>query len=109
MLATDMTESLSVIAGVISIAAAAVQLSKTLFEQMNDIKGGPEEIKVISRDAHAFYSTNFLLNVTLREENIRAVVSGDADMAEMLRGQLERFFLCQVEPKLVINWRREAF
>jgi hypothetical protein len=80
-----MTDPLSIIAGVIGITAAAITSSKAFFELVNDIKGVPEEIRSVSRDVHAFYSIIFSLNVTLKEDDVKYVISGDEAMVEMTR------------------------
>ena len=84
-----MADPLSIIASVVAITAAAIRSSKTLFELVDDIKGGPEEIKSISRDTHSFYSIIFSLNATLEDTSIRDAVSGDDAMLEMI-GNLTR-------------------
>ena len=80
-----MTDPFSIIAGVLGIATAAIRSSKALIELVDDIRGGPEEIKAVSRDVHAFYSIIIALNATLKDDSIRDVVSGDVAMMDMIR------------------------
>ncbi|KAL9626364.1 MAG: hypothetical protein Q9164_007892, partial [Protoblastenia rupestris] len=80
-----MTDPFSIIAGVVGIATVAIRSSKALIELVDDIKGGPEEIKAVSRDVHAFYSIIIALNATLKDDSIRDVVSGDVAVMEMIR------------------------
>ena len=72
-----MTDPFSIVAGVIAIATAAIQSSKVLFELMNDIKEAPAEIESVSRDVHAFYAIVFSLKATLKEANVKNVVTCD--------------------------------
>lgn len=79
-----MADPLSVIGGVLTIAGAAIQASRTLFELVDDIREAPEEIRSISRDAHSFYSVVFSLNTTLRDIRIRDIISDDHAMLVMI-------------------------
>lgn len=91
-----MTDPVSIVTGVIGIATAAIQSSKVFFELVNDIKGGPAEIRSVSRDVHAFYAIVFSLNATLKEVNVKNVITCDEAMVSMignLAGPLEN---CQV-------------
>ena len=91
-----MADPFSIVAGVLGIANVAVQSSKVFLELVNDIKGGPAEIRSVSRDVHAFYAIVFSLNVTLKEVNIKNVITCDEAMVNMignLAGPLEN---CQV-------------
>ena len=82
-------DPLSTIAGVAGISAAAMQSVKSLFDLVDSVKGATEEMRAVSRDVHAFYSIVFSLNVTLKEEDIKGVVSGDKAMVEMI-GNLKK-------------------
>lgn len=91
-----MTDPFSIVAGVIGIATATIQSSNVFFELMNDIKGGPAEIKSVSRDVHAFYAIVFSLKATLKEANVKNVITCDEVMVNMignLAGPLEN---CQM-------------
>ena len=91
-----MADPLSIIASVVGTATAVVQSAKALFELVDDIKGGPQEIKSISQDARAFYAVVFSLNVALKEEKIKDVVGGDEDMVEMIRNLQSPLANCQM-------------
>ena len=82
-------DPLSVIASIVSIATVAICSSKALFELVDDVKGGWEEVKIISRDAHAFYSVVFSLQLALEDDDIGAIVCDDAALLQMI-GNLQR-------------------
>lgn len=84
-----MADPLGIIASVVAIATAAIRSSKALFELVDGIKRGPEEIKSISRDAHSFHSIVFSLNATLEDPSFTDVISGDDSMLEKV-GNLAR-------------------
>lgn len=88
-------DPLSVISGVTSVASAACSASQALFKLLDDIKGGPEQIQAISRDAHAFYSIAFSLQVTLQEKEIRSIVSDDAACVQMIDNLSRPLSNCQ--------------
>lgn len=90
-----MADPLSSIASVIGITATVIQLSKAFVELANDIRGGPEEIKSISRDVHAFCSIIFSLNATLKEEDIQKAINGDEAMAKMIQNLTGPLKNCQ--------------
>lgn len=80
-----MADPLSIVAGVIGLAAAVYQSSKTLFELVDSIKQGPDEIKAISKDVRAFYSIIISLSATLSDSDMRNVLDGDVAMLEMVK------------------------
>lgn len=90
-----MADPLSIIAGIAGIATAALQSSKTLFELINDIKGCSEEIKMISRDVHAFYSITYSLNAILKEKVIVDAISDDEVIVEMISNLSDPLSNCQ--------------
>ena len=75
---------LSIIAGVVSIAAAACSGSQALFELVEDIKSGPEQLHTIARDAHALYAIIGSLQLSLRDKDIPLIISDDADLVQMI-------------------------
>ena len=77
-------DPLSIIAGVVSIAAAACSGSQALFELVEDIKSGPEQIHAIARDAHALNSIVSSLHIALRHKDMPLIVSDDADLVQMI-------------------------
>ena len=89
-------DPLSIIAGVASIATAAIQSSKALYELVDDIKGGPEEIKSISRDAQAFYSVIFSLRLALADEDVCNVIRDDTALVQMIENLQRPLSNCQV-------------
>lgn len=80
-----MADPLSIVAGVIGLSAAVVQSSKALFELVDSIKQGPDEIKAISKDVHAFYPIIISLSATLSDGDIRGVLDGDVAMLEIVK------------------------
>ena len=84
-----MTDPFSVILGVISVGAAALQCSKALYELLDDIREAPEQIIAISRDAHAFHSVVCSLESALRNGIIKSVLEKD-DSLTALVGNLEQ-------------------
>ena len=90
-----MADPLSITAGVIATATATIQLAKSLFEIIDDIKDGPGEIVSVSKDAHAFCSIIFALLATLKENKVRHVVERDKDMVEMIRNLDRPLSHCQ--------------
>lgn len=90
-----MAHPLSTIASVIGVAAAVVQSAKILFELVDDIKNGPEETAALSRDAHAFYSIVFSLQLSLSEDAIQNVVGQDRTMTQMVENLRSPLANCQ--------------
>ena len=88
-------DPLSVIAGVVSIASATCSASQALFQLVDDIKGGPEQVQAISRDAHAFYSVIFSLNLALQDRNIRLIISDDPSLVQMIENLSRPLSNCQ--------------
>lgn len=89
-------DPLSIIAGVVSIACAACSASQKIFKLVDSIKGGPEQIHAIARDADAFYTIIYSLQVALEEENIRLVVSEDPSLMQMIENLRRPLSNCQV-------------
>lgn len=103
-----MADPLSIFASVLAIAGAAIQSSKALFELVDDIREGPEEIRSISRDAHSFYSVVFSLNTTLGDAKIREIISGDDAMLEMIGNLTSPLSNCEaVLAKLMIKMQKQ--
>ena len=59
-----MTDPFSIIAGVVGVTAGAVKASQVLFQLVDDVRNAPQEVSAISRDAHAFYSIVYSLQMT---------------------------------------------
>lgn len=101
-----MADPLSVIGGILTIAGAAIQVSKTLFELVDDIRECPEEIRSISRDTHSFYSVVFSLNITLGDNRIREIISSDYAMLDMISNLKGPLSNCEaILAKLMIKIR----
>ena len=83
------------IAGVVSIASGACSASQALFKLVDDIKGGPEQVQAISRDAHAFYSVIFSLNLALQDRDIRLMISDDPSLVQMIENLSRPLSNCQ--------------
>ncbi|KAL8686389.1 MAG: hypothetical protein Q9224_005461, partial [Gallowayella concinna] len=77
-------DPLSVIAGVLGIAAVVAQSSKGLFELIDAIRSAPNEIKNISRDTHAFYNILYSLESSLKDPRITAVVAEDDALTALI-------------------------
>lgn len=90
-----MADPLSTIASVIGVAAAVVQSAKILFGLVDDIKNAPEEIAALSRDAHAFCSIVFSLQLSLSEDEIQNVVGQDRTMTQMVENLRSPLANCQ--------------
>ena len=84
-----MADPFSVVLGVITISTAALQCSKALYELLDNIREAPEQIIVISRDAHAFYSVVCSLDSALRDEVINSVLENDGSLTTLV-GNLEQ-------------------
>ena len=113
-----MTDPVTIVTGVIGIATAAIQSSKVFFELVNDIKGGPAEIGSVSRDVHAFYAIVFSLNATLKEVNVKNVITCDEAMVSMignLAGPLENCqvvlgeLMVKIQKHLSLVWKARVF
>lgn len=101
-----MADPLSIIGGILTIAGAAIQASRTLFELVDDIRECPEEIRSISRDAHSFYSVVFSLNTTLADARIREIISNDHAMLDMIGNLKSPLSNCEaILAKLMIKMR----
>ena len=75
-----MADLFSIIAGVVGIATAAVQFSKTLFDLMKDIRGAPAEVKAISRDVYAFACIVLTVSATVEQDVLRGYLSDDGSI-----------------------------
>ena len=91
-----MAEPLSIFSGIVGISAAAIKASKEVFELVDAVRGGPEEIRSISRDLHAFYSVVFSLNVSFKQKDVRDVISSDEAMVEMIGNLIGPLENCQI-------------
>ncbi len=89
------TDPCSIIAGIIGIATAALQSSKVFFELLNDIKGGPAEIRSISRDIHAFSAILFSLNATLEKINFNNVITCNEAIVNIIENLARPLKNCQ--------------
>ncbi|KAL8923308.1 MAG: hypothetical protein Q9208_004708 [Pyrenodesmia sp. 3 TL-2023] len=77
-------DPLSIIAGLLGIAAVAAQSSKALCDLTDAIRSAPDEIKNISRDTHAFYNIIFSLESSLRDPKITTVIAEDEPLTALL-------------------------
>ena len=103
-----MADPLSIFASVLALASAAVQSSKAIFELVDDIREGPEEIRSISRDAHSFYSVVFSLNAALGDARIRETISGDDAMLQMISNLTSPLSNCEaVLARLMIKMQKQ--
>ncbi|KAL9124896.1 MAG: hypothetical protein Q9217_005824 [Psora testacea] len=106
-------DPLSVIAGIAGIATAFLSTSKCLFELLDEVKNSPEEIKSLSRDAHAFYSVIFSLQLALKEQSYWDSISRDPTLTEMVRNLKQplencQAVLCQLMVKIQPHLKPEA-
>ena len=88
-------DPLSVIAGVVSIASATCSASQALFKLVDNIKGGPEQVQAISRDAHAFYSVIFSLDLALQDRDFRSIISDDPSLVQLFENFRRPLSNCQ--------------
>lgn len=104
-----MPDPATIIATVIPIAGAAIQSSKALFELVDDLRGGPEEIQSISTDAHSFYSIINSLKALLEDASIGEVIGGDDNMLNMIRNLTNPLSNCEaVLAKLTIKIQKHS-
>lgn len=95
-------DPLSVIASVVNIAGAACSASQALFNLVDDIKGGPEQVQAISQDAHAFYLVIYSLRLALQDRGIRSVISEDGSLVQMIENLHQPLCNCQLVLGLLI-------
>ena len=79
-----MADPLSVIAGVVGIATAAIRTSKALFDLVNDSKGAPAEIISISRDVYAFASIVLSVSANLQTDILTGSYGDDGSFVEAI-------------------------
>lgn len=79
-----MGDPLSIIAGVVGIATAAVQSSKTLIDLMKTIRGAPAEVTAISRDVYAFASIVLTVSATVEQDVLRGFLSDDGSIVSII-------------------------
>jgi hypothetical protein len=91
-----MAEPLSIFAGVLAIATAAIQSSLFLIEITNSIKSSSKEIQAISRDAQSIYSTISSLHATLKNGNIKAGAIDDDAILEIIKSLTAPLSNCEV-------------
>jgi len=100
-----MADPLSIVAGVISITGAAIQVAKSLTDLATSVKNAPTEIAAIQEEAQAFYNLILSLEASLKDPNIVAIVQQDANMTRTVRDIKNPLDHCvdvldKVEPKL---------
>ena len=71
--------------GILSIITAAIQSSKVLIGLVDSFRGGPEEIRAISKDVQAFHSVISSINVTLTDKDIKTLINSDEALTQMVR------------------------
>ena len=79
-----MADPLSIIASVVGVATAALQTSKGLHDMLEILRHSSDELRVISKDAHAFYSVVFSLQQELQSDDTRSIISGDVGLTRMV-------------------------
>ncbi|KAL8674291.1 MAG: hypothetical protein Q9168_001284 [Polycauliona sp. 1 TL-2023] len=77
-------DPLSIIAGVLGIAAVAAQSSKALYEMIDAIRAAPNEIKTISRDTSDFYTIVYSLELSLNDPKITAIIAEDDALTTLI-------------------------
>ena len=87
-------DPLSIIAGVVGVAAAAASSSRQLSELVESIQQAPEEIRSISRDTHAFYSIVYSLEISLNDPKIMATVADDEALTILVGKLKEPLIIC---------------
>ena len=80
-----MTDPFSIIAGVVGVTAGAVKASQCLFQLVDDVRNAPQEVSAISRDAHAFHSIVYSLQMALEADDVRHVLGTDILMTQMIK------------------------
>lgn len=103
----SMGEPLSIFAGVLAIATAAIQSSVFLIEIANGIKSSSKEIQAISRDAQSIYSTISSLEATLKNGKIKAGTMDDDAILEIIKSLTAPLSNCKmVLEELVVKIRK---
>lgn len=77
-----MVDPLSIITGVLGVAAVALETSKKLFEMLESVKHSSQEIKTISMDAHAFYAVMYSMQQQLQNAETRRVIASDEGLTK---------------------------
>lgn len=85
----------SILAGVVGIATAGVQGSKKLYELLDDVRSGPDEIFTISQDAHALFAVMHSLEIALKREDLQALVQDDDEIIDAVENLQQPLRNCQ--------------
>ena len=102
-----MTDPLTIFASVLAISGAAIRSLKALFDLVDGIKGAPEEIKSISKDARSLYTTISSLNATLEDAKTKEVLIDDDAMLEMIKNLTSPLSNCEtVLAELVLKMQK---
>ena len=70
------------IAGVVSVAGAAVASSKALFEMVDEVRNASLEIITISKDTHAFHAVVTSVLMAVRNTTVVAILQQDPELCE---------------------------
>jgi prophage DNA circulation protein len=88
-------EPLNIISGAITITTAIIQSSKAVFELLNNIREASNEMKSISKDVQALYSTVSSLNTVLKENEVSNIVHGDKILVDLIQNLVGPLNNCQ--------------
>ena len=79
-----MADPFSIIAGVLGITTAVVQASKTILQLLVDTARGPEEVRSISHDIHAFQTVVISLKTTIGLAEVQNAIAGDETLLKTI-------------------------
>ena len=73
----------TIITGVISLATAGLQASKKLYELLDNVQNGPEEIISISQDSRALFDVINSLEMALKKDDMQTLISEDKEIVQV--------------------------
>ena len=73
-------DSISILACVVETATTGVQSSKKLYELLDDVKNGPEEMYTISQHARALHAIMYSLEVALKDDDLQSLIEDDHEL-----------------------------
>ena len=87
-------DPLSILAGVLGVAAVTTESAKKQGALLDAIRTAPDEIKNINRDTRAFYSILFSLESSLRDAEVAAVIAKDEALTALVANLKEPLKNC---------------
>lgn len=103
-----MTDSFSVVTGVLGILSSVIATSKSVTETLNDISEASNEIRCLLEDCHAFYSVVRSLDIALREQNVQDTVGSDPAILDMISNLADPLRNCRaVLTDLMVKMRKQ--